>query len=99
MLRARDTPSPTRAARVRGQASLELLAALPLLAAAALLAWQLVAVLGAAATAQERARAKALAVGGPPGRVVTVSATVPVPAFLPGAGGLAVSARAAVRTP
>jgi hypothetical protein len=98
MLRARDTPPP-RPAGARGQAALELLAALPLLVAAALLAWQLVAVLGAAATAQERARARALAAGGPPGRVVTVSATVPVPAFLPGVDGLAVRARAAVRTP
>jgi hypothetical protein len=96
------SPSPPAAARSpagRGQASLELLAALPLLLGAALLAWQLVAVLGAAGVAQERARARALVAVGPPGGVVTVTAEAPVPSLLPGVEGLTVHARAAIRAP
>lgn len=80
----------------RGQAALELLGALPLLLAVALVAWQLVAVLGAAQHATERARVEALRSAGS-GGVVTVRAEVKVPSFLPGTGGLTVTARSAVR--
>jgi uncharacterized protein (UPF0333 family) len=86
-------------ARSRGQASLEALAAVPLVVLAALLAWQLVAVVRAGVTAQQRARAAALGASGAAGQTVTASVRVRVPAFLPGLDGLAVGARAAVRTP
>jgi hypothetical protein len=67
-----------------------------LLLAAALVAWQLVAVLGAAQEATERARVEALrpAAGG---GTLTVEEAVKVPSFLPGTGGLKVTARSAVR--
>lgn len=81
----------------RGQVALELLAALPLLLAVALVAWQLVAVLGAALDATERARVGALRSAGS-GGVVAVHEVVKVPSFLPGTGGLKVAARSAVRT-
>lgn len=83
----------------RGQAAVELIAAVPLLIVVALLAWQLVAVLGAGQEAQRRVRADAIRAAGPPGATATTSATVTVPAVLPGMGGLRVTARAAVRTP
>lgn len=87
-----------RAAR-RGQATLELLAAVPAVLLAGLLAWQLVAVLAAGMRAQEDARVAALArTGDPPGTAV-VERTRPVPALLPGVGALRVRAVAAVRTP
>ncbi len=59
----------------RGQASIELLAMVPLVILAALLAWQLTAVLAAGLEAQERVRARALRVEGGAAtiRVVTVS--------------------------
>jgi len=82
----------------RGQAALELLAALPLLVAVGLLAWQLVAALGAAQEATERARAGALRASGD-GRTLTIERAVRVPSFLPGARGLTVTARSAVRAP
>jgi hypothetical protein len=82
-----------------GQAAVELLALLPVLLAAALLAWQLVAIVRAAEEAQERARAGALAATGPRGGVVTVRSRVPVPAVLPGAEGLVAGAVAAARSP
>jgi uncharacterized protein (UPF0333 family) len=84
--------------RRRGQASLEALAAVPLIVLAALLAWQLAAVIRAGVTAQERARAAALAASGARGRTLTASVTVTVPALLPGLDGMAVGARAAVRS-
>ena len=90
---------PVPASHRAGQAAVELLALLPVLVAAALLAWQLVVVVRAAEEAQERARAGALAAMGPPGAVITVRAHVPVPAILPGAGGLAAVAAAAARSP
>jgi hypothetical protein len=71
----------------------------PLILLAALLAWQLVAVVRAGVAAQERARAAALAASGASGRTVTASVRVRVPALLPGLDGLAVGARAAVRAP
>lgn len=85
--------------RVGGQAAVELIAAVPVLVAAALLAWQLVAVLGAGQEAQRRVRADAMRAAGPSGSTATTSATVAVPVVLPGVGGLRVTARAAVRTP
>lgn len=80
----------------RGQVALELLGALPLLLAVALVAWQLVAVLGAAQDATERARVEALRSAGS-GGVVTIREEVKVPSFLPGTSDLKVTARSAVR--
>jgi hypothetical protein len=77
---------------------MELLGALPLLLAVALVAWQLVAVLGAAQSATERARIEAIAASGNDG-TVTIERTVTVPSFLPGTRGLRVTARSAVRAP
>jgi hypothetical protein len=88
-----------RRGRQRGQAAVELLAAIPVLLLAGLVAWQLVAVLAAAMRAQERVRAEALRAGGPAGRVVTVTAEARVPAVLPWADGLRVRARTGVRAP
>lgn len=88
-----------RGAAGHGQAALELLAAVPALLLAALLAWQLAAVVGAGMRAEERVRREALAATGSPGRLTTVVATEAVPGVLPGAGGLRIGARAAVRTP
>lgn len=83
----------------RGQAVPELLAAIPIVLVAGLVAWQLVAALWAGILAQERVRADALGATGAPGRIVTVDAEVPVPAILPGLSGLEARARATVRTP
>lgn len=82
-----------------GQAALELLAAVPVVVLAAFLAWQLVAVLAAGLRAQEDARSAALARVGDPAGVAVVTRTAAVPALLPGASGLSVRVRAAVRTP
>jgi hypothetical protein len=88
----------SRRRRQNGQAAIELLAALPLLLAVALVAWQLVAVLGAAQNATERARIEAIGASGNEG-TVTIERTVTVPSFLPGTRGLKVTARSAVRAP
>lgn len=88
-----------RPAATRGQAAVELLAAIPLVLGAALLAWQLLAVLAAGMRAQDGLLAEALRAGGPSGRVVAVRARAPVRVLLPGLGGLRVEARGAVRTP
>jgi len=88
-----------RPRRASGQAALELLAVVPLILAAAALAWQLVAVARAGAAAQESARARALQASGPRGATLMVRASSPVPALLPGLDGLSVGARAAVRAP
>ena len=88
-----------RAGGPRGQAALEALVAVPLIILAALLAWQLAAVVRAGVAAQQRARESALAAPGGAGQTVTASVRVPVPALLPGLDGLAVGARAAVRAP
>jgi hypothetical protein len=88
-----------RRPRASGQAALELLAVVPLLVLAVLLAWQLAAVIGAGLRAEERVRRDALGTTGAPGRLTTVGATVAVPALLPGADGLAIRARAVVRAP
>jgi hypothetical protein len=87
-----------RRRRQRGQAALEILAGLPLLLAAGLLAWQLVAVLGAAQEATERARSAALR-GTGRGPTLGFEREVRVPSFLPGTAGLRVRARSAVRAP
>ncbi|MGD9572004.1 MAG: hypothetical protein AB7V62_08980 [Thermoleophilia bacterium] len=83
--------------RSAGQASLELLALVPLLLLAALVAWQLAAVLGAGMRAQQEARAEALAATG--AGVETLTATRTVPVVVPGVRGLRITARAAVRVP
>ncbi len=83
----------------RGQASVELIALVPLVLLAGLLAWQLVAVLAAGLEAQERVGDRALRAGPGPAATRTVSATVAVPRVLPGVRGLRLTARAAVRTP
>jgi hypothetical protein len=90
---------PGRRRRASGQAAIELLALVPLVLAAAVLAWQLVAVMRAGAAAQEAARGRALEAAGAPGATLSARASSPVPAFLPGLGGLSVGARAAVRAP
>jgi hypothetical protein len=81
-----------------GQASIELIAAIPLLVGAGLVAWQLLAVRWAGIQAQERLRADGLRAQGR-GELVHVRAHAPVPAVLPGLGGLRVEVRGAVRTP
>jgi hypothetical protein len=86
-----------RRRRPAGQASVELIALVPVLLAVGLLAWQLVAVIGAGLRAEERARQQGLRAGG--GGVATVSVSEPVPALLPGVRGLRIGARASVRTP
>jgi hypothetical protein len=83
----------------RGQASLELIAFIPVLVIAGLLGWQLMAVIATGLRAQEQVRVEALQAVVAGGRTLILSATVPVPVVLPGATGLRVSARAAVRTP
>lgn len=83
----------------RGQAALELLAALPLVLLAGLLAWQLVAVLGAGMSAQAEARSAALQRAGAASGLTVITETVAVPAVLPGVRGLRVRATAAVVTP
>ncbi len=85
--------------RAGGQAALELLALVPLLLVAALLAWQLAAVVGAGMRAQERVRAEAIGAGASGGGTGTVAATEDVPGLLPGVRGLSIRARATVRTP
>lgn len=82
-----------------GQAAPELIAAVPLVLLAALVAWQLVAALWAGVAAQEQLRERGLRAGGAPGATVTVDATVPVPALAPVLGGLEVRARGLVRAP
>jgi hypothetical protein len=90
-----------RRRRPGGQAALELLALVPLLLVAALLAWQLAAVVGAGMRAQERVRAEAIRAGGHPGGMgmSTVTASEAVPVLLPGGRALSIRARATVRTP
>ncbi len=85
--------------RSRGQAGVELLAAIPVVVIAGLLAWQLVAVLAGGLRAQERVRAEGLRATGAPGQTVVVTASARVPQLLPGVRGLRVRARAGVRAP
>lgn len=83
----------------RGQALVELLVAIPALVLVGLVAWQLVAVVAAGFRAEQRLRAEGLRAVGAPGRTVLVSAAEAVPAILPGADGLRLVVRAAVRAP
>ena len=85
--------------RHAGQAAVELLAAVPVLVLAGLLAWQLVGVLAAGLRAEQRVRLEALRAAGVAGRTALVSASERVPALLPGTAGLRVVARAAIRLP
>ena len=86
-----------RRARARGQASVELIALVPLLVAVVVLVWQLALLVRGAQLAQARARAEALSQHGV--GIVTVATSVRVPALLPGIGALRVPARAVVRAP
>jgi hypothetical protein len=88
-----------RAPREAGQAAVELVALVPVLLAAGLLAWQLLAVVGAGLRAEEQARQRALRAGAGAGGVATVTVSEAVPALLPGVRGLRIDARASVRTP
>lgn len=87
----------TRGRRCGGQAALELLATVPVLLLAALLAWQFAAAGWASVRAEEALRARALAARGESGAVVTLEERVRVPGPL----GAGVQARAsgAVRLP
>ncbi|MFN8122291.1 MAG: hypothetical protein U0237_07665 [Thermoleophilia bacterium] len=81
--------------RPRGQATLELLAAVPVVLAAALLAWQVAAACRAVIDAEEGVRRAGLHATGPSGAVVTVGAEAPVP----GPFGVRAAASGAVRLP
>jgi hypothetical protein len=83
----------------RGQASIELLAMVPLIILAGLLAWQLMAVLTSGLQAQDEVRAKALRAGPASAGTTIVTSTVPVPSLLPGVHGLSIRAAAGIRTP
>jgi hypothetical protein len=85
--------------RQGGQAAVELLAAVPVLVLAGLLAWQLVGVLAAGFRAEQRVRLEALNAVGAAGRTALVATSERVPALLPGTAGLRVVARAAIRLP
>lgn len=81
----------------RGQASVELIALVPVLVAIVLLVWQLAVVVRGALVAQDRVRQAALA----PGMhgTVQVNGAVRVPTLLPGVGELSVPFRGVVRAP
>lgn len=83
--------------RARGQASLEVLAAVPLLIVAVLVGWQLVALVRGAMLAQEDARARALHASGR--GQVSVQATRRVRSVLPGVGELRVRVTAVTQAP
>jgi hypothetical protein len=85
--------------RQAGQGAVELLAAIPVLLLAGLLAWQLAGVLAAGIRAEQRVRLEALRAAGGAGGTALVSASERVPALLPGTAGLRVVARAAIRLP
>lgn len=83
-----------------GQASLEVLALVPLLIGVALAAVYVAGLLAAAGESQDRARAAALRATGEGGAMVTVTGASRVPAIgLPGAGSPRWRVRAAVRLP
>ncbi len=87
-------------AREAGQASLEVLALLPLFVGVALIAMQVAGMLASEGVAQDNARARAMAATGTPGSVVTVTGTAPWP--VPGALGMGpgrARIRVAVRLP
>jgi hypothetical protein len=84
--------------RAAGQAAVELLAALPIVLAAGLVAWLLVGVLWAGIRAEEDIRRQALEAR-PGAGWVTVTSRAPVPPLAPSLAGLEVRARGAVRAP
>lgn len=89
-----------RLARQRGQASLEVLALLPVLIGVALAAVYLTGLLAAAGQSQDRARAAAMRATGEAGAVVTVTgASRAAPPVLAGAAAPRLRVRAAVRLP
>jgi hypothetical protein len=87
-----------RCRRSCGQASVELLALVPVLVGVVLLVWQLGILVRGALLAQERVRAAALAPAGH-GGLVRVDRTVALPVIVPGVGELSVPARGLVRAP
>ena len=86
----------TRSRQV-GQASVEAIAAVPLIVVAVLLAWQLAALVRGAIVAQERLRVDAAAATGR--SEVTVTSTVTVPALVPGLARLRIPVRGVVLAP
>ncbi len=82
----------------RGQASLELLALLPIIVGAALVAVQVAGMLAASSAAQDRARSRAMQASGPSGTVLTVTGAARAPA-LPGLAMGHVRVAASVRAP
>lgn len=84
-------------ARSGGQAALEVLACVPVVLAAALVAWQLTALLWAAVRAEEAVRRAALDASAGAATPVTVTGTMPVPGPL--GRGLVVTVRARVWAP
>ena len=81
----------------RGQASVEALALVPLMAAVVLLVWQLAVLVRGSLIAQEQVRAMALPAQG--AGIVHVHGSVRVPALLPGVGVLRIPVRAVVYGP
>ncbi len=81
--------------RQSGQAAVEAIAVVPLIALVVVVAWQLAVVVRGALTANEDLRVKALANEG--AAVVTVEQ--PVPSLLPGRRRLTVTARARIEVP
>jgi len=81
-----------------GQASVEAIAAVPLVVTAVLVAWQLAVLVRGAVVAQEHLRAAAIAAHGR--GTLVVSSTVAVPALLPGLGTrIRIAARGVVAAP
>ena len=81
----------------RGQASVELIALVPVLVGIVVVVWQLAVVVRGALIAQDRVREAALAPGAY--GTVRVNGAVQVPTLLPGVGGLTVPFRGVVRAP
>jgi hypothetical protein len=90
--------TPGRRRAQCGQGSIEVIAAVPVIALAALAAWQFAAVIGAGLAATERARAQAIAHRSD-GGIARFEERVAVPRVLPFGEGLTVSALAAVKHP
>ena len=82
----------------RGQASLELLALLPIIVGAALVAVQVAGMLAASSAAQDRARDRAMAATGRAGAMLTVTGTARAPG-LPLLSSNGVRVAASVRAP
>jgi hypothetical protein len=81
----------------RGQASVELIALVPVLVGTVVLVWQLAVVVRGALVAQDRVREAALAPGAH--GTVYVAGAVRVPTLVPGVGELTVPFRGVVRAP